>query len=93
MTLGTESGFAPAAQIGYYRNLADSRWLWGVKASYSYLGTSTSTPNALLPQAGSFTYTQTGVTVPFLGNGVVRSDEAKAEHQITLTRDCQQFRV
>lgn len=85
MTLGTESGFAPAAQIGYYRNFADSRWLWGVKASYSYLGTSTSTPNALLPQAGSFTYTQTGVTVPFLGNGVVRSYEAKAEHQITLT--------
>lgn len=83
--LGTESGFAPAGQLGYYQNFAGSQWLWGLKASYSYLGTTASTPNALLPQAGSFTYAQSGLTVPFTGNAVVRSYQAKAEHQITLT--------
>lgn len=83
--LGTETGFAPAAQIGYFQNFAESRWLWGVKASYSYLGTTASTPNALLPQAGAFTDARTGASTPFLGNAVVRSFDQKAEHQITLT--------
>ncbi|MEI6161294.1 MAG: hypothetical protein WCP77_15780, partial [Roseococcus sp.] len=66
VNMGSESGFAPSGQLGYYQNFAESRWLWGVKASYSYLGTSATTPNALLPQAGSFTYAQSGLTVPFI---------------------------
>lgn len=85
VSLGSEAGAAPAAQIGYFRNFPESRWLWGVKASYSYLGTTASTPNALLPQAGAFTDARTGASTPFLGNAVVRSFEQKAEHQITLT--------
>jgi hypothetical protein len=83
--MGTESGFAPAAQLGYYRHFPDSQWLWGVKAAYSYLGTTATTPNALLPQAGSFTYAQSGATVPFTGNAVVRSYQARAEHQVAFT--------
>ncbi|UPY39120.1 outer membrane beta-barrel protein [Sediminicoccus sp. KRV36] len=83
--MGSEVGFAPSAQIGYYQNFAESRWLWGVKAGYSYLGTTATTPNALLPQAGAYTYTQSGLTVPFLGNGVVRSYQTRSEHQVALT--------
>lgn len=83
--MGGETGFAPSAQIGYFQNFAESRWLWGAKASYSYLGATATTPNALLPQAGAFTYTSNNVTVPFLGNGVVRSYQTRSEHQIALT--------
>lgn len=83
--MGSEVGASPSAQLGYYRNFAESRWLWGVRASYTHLAASATTPNALLPQAGAFTYANSGATVPFLGNAVVRSYEAKAEHQIALT--------
>lgn len=80
-----ETGVAPSAQLGYYQNFTDSAWLWGVKASYSYLGSRSTTTNALLPQFGSFTHTDTNVSVPFTGNGVVHSYQTRAEHQIALT--------
>ncbi|WP_431301490.1 outer membrane protein [Sediminicoccus sp. BL-A-41-H5] len=82
--IGSDVAAAPNAQIGYYRNFRDSRWLWGAKASYSYLGASASASNSLLPQFGGFTTTD-GTYVPFTGNGVARSYQMRAQHQVTLT--------
>jgi opacity protein-like surface antigen len=47
------SNAVPAAQLGYFRHFGDSPWLWGAKLSYSYLGTSSSVPNLVIPQFGS----------------------------------------
>jgi hypothetical protein len=85
VNMGSTVGVAPSAQIGYFRNFAESQWLWGLKASYSYLGASVTREDVRLPQAGSFTYASNNQTVPFTGNAVVRSYQARAEHQIALT--------
>lgn len=85
VTMGNETGFAPQVQLGYYQNFRNSSWLWGVKASYSYLDASVITPHALLPQDGAFTYASNGQTVPFHGNAVVRSYQVRSEHQFALT--------
>lgn len=39
----------------------------------------------MLPQAGSFTYTDTGEVDPFLGNAVVRDYTTTITHQMALT--------
>jgi hypothetical protein len=83
--MGTEIAPAPSAQLGYFQNFADSPWLWGAKFAYSYLGSSASTPNALLPQGGSFANAITGASTPFSGNAVVRSYQASAEHHVAFT--------
>lgn len=82
--IGNDVAAAPNVQLGYYQNFRDSRWLWGAKASYSYLGASATTNNALLPQFGGFTRTD-GVYVPFSGSGVARSYQMRAQHQVALT--------
>ncbi len=85
-TIGTpvQNRLAPVAQAGYYQKFSGSDWLWGVKASYSYLDSTASVANALLPQYGSFTATGSTVAVPFTGNAVVRSFQTKVDHQIAL---------
>src|SRR5438046_734210 len=49
------SSFAPSFQGGYFQYFENSRWLWGAKFAYSYLNTTSTTRNALIPQFGSFT--------------------------------------
>jgi hypothetical protein len=40
--------------------------------------------NAIIPQSGSFIYTNSNTTVPFTGNAVVRSYQTHVTHQIAL---------
>ena len=80
--ISTQSTFAPAAQVGYFRHFADSNWLWGVKFSYSYLQATSTNQNVVIPQVGSFTSANSDT---FTGNVVVRSYQTSINHQMTLT--------
>ncbi len=37
--LGADATGVPLVQLGYFQHFGDSDWLWGIKLSYSYLGT------------------------------------------------------
>ncbi len=51
--LDSDTSIPPVVQLGYFERIMDTRWLWGAKASYSYVN-SKSTSNAfLIPQYGS----------------------------------------
>jgi hypothetical protein len=77
----TQSTFAPTAHVGYFRHFTDSRWLWGAKFSYSYLGVSATKENIAVPQVGSFTSANSS---SFGGNVVVRSYETTLDQHMTL---------
>lgn len=53
--LDSQSNFAPMVQLGYFRHFGSSNWLWGTKFSDSYLGTTSTTENLIVPQFGSST--------------------------------------
>ncbi len=53
--LASESNFIPMVQTGYFRHFGESNWLWGAKFSYSYLGTTSSVQNLIIPQFGTST--------------------------------------
>jgi opacity protein-like surface antigen len=75
-----QSTLAPDIQIGYFQHFADSRWLWGTKFNYSYLGSTAAASSFLVPQAGSFTM---GATVtPFTGNVPIGSFQTNVSHQM-----------
>jgi len=78
---GTESTFAPGAQAGYFSHFDNSQWLWGVKASYNYLGAEATSENIAVPQEGGFTG---GNTASFTGNVVIHSYDTSIENQILL---------
>ena len=80
----TQSSFAPAAQGGYFQHFANTDWLWGAKASYSYLNTTSTTQNALIPQVGSFTTLSTGAVTPFTGNALISYAQTTVVQQMTL---------
>lgn len=84
VNMPSESTFAPSVQAGYFRHFANSPWLWGAKVSYSYLNTTSTVENIVLPQYGSFTELATNTTVPFIGNAVARSYETHLEHQLAV---------
>lgn len=78
----SQSALAPTAQLGYFQHLPASNWLWGAKFGYSYLGATSTTGPALLPQTGSFT--GGGVTTPFTGNALVSSYQTILNHQMSF---------
>ena len=84
LSMDDEFTFSPSVQGGYFQKFANSEWLWGAKFNYNYLGTTSALKNALLPQAGAFTYTGDPTPVPFTGNAVVRSYETTITHQMAL---------
>ncbi len=53
--VASESNFIPMVQTGYFRHFGESNWLWGAKFSYSYLGTTSSVQNLIIPQFGTST--------------------------------------
>ncbi|MGC2776551.1 MAG: hypothetical protein WA418_13060 [Bradyrhizobium sp.] len=78
----TQSSFAPEAQAGYFQQFAGSRWLWGVKFKYKYLGVTSTQGNVDSPQTGSFT--NTGAAPPdttFTGNVVIQSSQTRINHE------------
>lgn len=83
-SMDDQSTLAPTVQGGYFQRIPGGDWLWGGKVSYAYLDASSSLNNVLLPQGGSFTYTDTGETVPFEGNAVVRTYTTGITHQMAL---------
>jgi hypothetical protein len=80
-SLSNQSNFAPVAQLGYFRHFEGSNWLWGAKFSYSYLGTTSSQRNLIIPQAGSSSNPSFG---NFSGNSVIGSYNITINHQTTL---------
>ncbi len=81
---GNQSGFAPTVQLGYFQQIAATPWLWGAKFMFSYIGESATLDHVLLPQAGSFTYTQTQEVVPFTGNALVGSYQTSINEQLSI---------
>lgn len=80
-SLSNQSNFAPVAQLGYFRHFEGSNWLWGAKFSYSYLGTTSSKLNLVIPQSGSSSNPSLG---SFSGNSVTGSYNITINHQTTL---------
>ncbi|HEY2838354.1 MAG TPA: hypothetical protein VGJ26_04350, partial [Pirellulales bacterium] len=81
----TLTTFAPVAQLGYFRNIAHSEWLWGAKFSYKYLGLTFSDQNIDSPQSGSFTSTTSPpTTTSFTGNATALSSQTSVNHQLAL---------
>lgn len=81
---GSQSGFAPLVQAGYFQNFAGTPWLWGTKFTYSYIGQTSTIDHVRLPQAGAFTYTQSQETVPFTGNAIVGSYQTSINSALSL---------
>jgi hypothetical protein len=77
----TQSTFAPTAQAGFFQHFAGSKWLWGAKFSYSYLGATATNQSVIIPQVGSFT---SATPDTFTGNVVVRSYQTSINHQMAL---------
>jgi hypothetical protein len=82
VTLPNQNTAAPSLQAGFFNHFANSEWMWGGKFAYSYLGTTSSSQNMLIPQSGGFT--QGGVFTPFNGNYVVRSYQSTINHQMSF---------
>ena len=82
--MDSELSLAPSVQGGYFQHFATSSWLWGAKFSYSYLNTTSTNRNALIPQVGSFTTLSTGAVTPFTGNALISYAQTTALHQIAL---------
>ena len=80
--LDTKLMFVPLAQLGYFRHIGETPWLWGTKFSYSYLMTSTSRDDLVIPQFGSSSDPNVS---SFTGFSVTRSYEASVHHQMTMT--------
>lgn len=75
----SDNRFAPSIQVGYFQKFNDSKWLWGAKYTYSYIGSTSSSPVLNIPQYGS-----TGGN-SFTGVAVVQSFEYNIDNQMTLT--------
>ncbi len=76
---------APQVQVGYFDRLGDSKWMWGVKFQYQYLGASATDQGVLSPQSGSFTNTGAAPSATsFTGNVVIRSSQTHIDHELAL---------
>ena len=82
--MNAQSVFAPSVQGGYFQHFGTSHWMWGAKFAYTYLGANSTVSPALVPQAGSYTYTRSGITLPLSGNVVIGSYQATLNHQFAL---------
>src|SRR5437870_2421655 len=80
--LGADATGVPLVQLGYFQHFGDSDWLWGIKLSYSYLGTTNlAEHNLVIPQVG----TGTVPNVPsFEGFSTIKSYEVFVDHQLSL---------
>jgi len=80
--LGADATGVPLVQLGYFQHFGDSDWLWGIKLSYSYLGTTNlAEHNLVIPQVG----TGTVPNIPsFEGFSVIKSYEVFVDHQLSL---------
>ncbi|MDP2358748.1 MAG: hypothetical protein Q8M31_22205 [Beijerinckiaceae bacterium] len=82
--MDSQLSLAPSVQAGYFQHFANSGWFWGGKVTYSYLNTTSTTRNALIPQVGSFTTLSTGAVTPFTGNALISNARATVLHQLAF---------
>jgi hypothetical protein len=80
-SLDSRTSLAPTAQLGYFQHFSGSDWLWGAKATYSYLNASSSQRNLVVPQVGSFT---SATPDTFTGNVLVGSYQSGISHQLNF---------
>jgi len=78
------SGLAPMLQVGYFRQIPGSGWVWGSKFSYAYLGQEASLRDLRMPQEGEFTSVSTGAVKPFTGNAIAQSYRTSVAGQLSL---------
>ncbi len=79
--LDSKTSFAPMAQAGFFQHFGGSQWLWGAKATYSYINARSTQGPLLVPQVGSFT----GPTPDtFTGNVVVSDYQSGIRQQINF---------
>lgn len=76
---GTNNIFSSSIQTGYYQPFKNSKWLWGAKLTYSYVGSSITKGEQHIPQTGAVGNT------PFTGDAVVQSFEYQLTNQFTFT--------
>ena len=76
--LDSDTSFSPVVQAGYFQQIMDTRWLWGAKASYSYVHANSTSSRFRVPQFGSFG------TTSFTGNAIARSFQAGVDHQMSF---------
>ncbi len=79
-----QSTLAPSVQFGYFQSFTNSAWLFGAKFGYSYLNSTATTRNALIPQYGSFTTVSTGAVTSFTGNAYVSYAQTTLVQQMAL---------
>jgi hypothetical protein len=82
LALDSNSVLALSIQAGYFQHFSGSKWMWGGKLFYSYLGISSAKSDLEIPQAGGFT--QDGSFAPFTGNYLVQSYRKTINQQISL---------
>lgn len=75
-----ESKLGPTIQVGYFQKFTKSNWLWGSKLSYSYVGTTSTSPVLEIPQYGSNSNGNT-----FEGVAVVQSFQYSMNNQFLFT--------
>lgn len=75
----SESRFGPDIQVGYYQLINKSKFLWGAKFTYNYIGTVSVSEDQNIPQVGAVG------SKSFTGDAVVQSFEYSCDNQFTLT--------
>lgn len=80
----TDTTFAPVVQAGYFQNLGNSRFLWGAKFSYKYLGLTLTETNIDAPQVGTYEELASQTTSPLTGNAFTDSAQTTIDNQLLL---------
>jgi len=75
----------PIVQVNYFNHFGDSDWMWGVKASYTYLNSAAASPRVLIPQFGAFNDAILNITDPFYGTYTIGQYQTRINHQFVLT--------
>lgn len=79
----TNTTVMPSLQAGYLKHYSGTDYLYGLKFSYQYLGTTATNPNLYIPQVGLMT-SNTGVTSPLFGWVNADSVQVNTNHEFTL---------
>ena len=79
----TNNKFSPDIQAGYFKHVAGSQNLYGLKFSYQYLGAIATNSNLYIPQLGEST-SNTGVTSSLFGYVNADSVQVTTNHELML---------
>jgi hypothetical protein len=80
----TNNALGPSIQAGYFKHIADTPNLVGVKFYYQYLNSTATNSNLYIPQIGRTTSAITGVSSPLFGYVNADSVQPITNHEVTL---------